>query len=411
MNRNPAVLLLVALFLSGCGAEAVPRSPLVDSTAPVREGLIAVVHAGFGEADTELFGGVGSAGTTMDLLLLDHRVYGGSFALVVSGEDAGGTLDAWVESGVFSVDEDVPDTLVFDLLGATETPIPTAFPGGEGFPPREQRLRRFEKGGRIALVPTIDLRSEAFAMAEAHELELSDGELAFFLSGPALADLVSVTIPKTSPSMPPMARNIAGPAAAMRTAVDLLRQLERLVLRVRMGGAELESLSGRLVARSETPLADLMNATRPFAGEGPAGQAVTTTLALDVEELVRAVRGLTDSAPVDELCEALWNFWDGRLVLTDESIYLGLESEKDAARAVDDFNDLVLFDDLGLWWRADNTWLAIDAHETGEADEAPVGHRSLTVGDACGSVWIEGVPAATLRRIPNGLVLESVAQP
>lgn len=380
----------LAVMVSGCGRGPV-GSPFAGSGASGVGGVLAVFKLGPADLRARLPqagrhlvpAGLGLVGFVLDPLSFDSALAfafaGADPDLAVGACELLGLLTPEAEAGVYS------SSLAQQIMGEL-LPQPGSGPlarvlGGLG-PARSAssvRLKRFDRGERTLLAPSVDVRDVLLDLSEQVDATLPpDTRFAIALDGPQLARVVGQQLTGSlnlfgslagmaSARVDTNARRLLTLAqAGVQGSIDLLDSLQGAVLRIGAHG-----LDARLTVRDESIGAAMLGCLRHPDGllprSAPSDQAAfEACLALDLPRLVALVEGraahwqLRSGIAADDLHHTLTELraaLDGRLAFSTSGwLAAGLLDRQRADRWLE--GDVALrgtISHVGDWWVVGNS--------------------------------------------------------
>jgi hypothetical protein len=271
MIRRLVALGVLCLAPSGCERQPAGRSPFEGSGASELRGVLAVGHLSSEllEMDEipELLREAIPEGVEATFVWLDAKAYGGALALLFQGRDPELSLRSLLQSGVLA-GTDRPDAYRLQLEDPLLDGFSDLFRSGRPLgglagsrAPQGSVLQRHDRGDRLVLVPTVDLREWMFDLADVVEQQPVPG-LAVALDGRSLARLIREEIqPRfqllfgltgAASRRTDRARALEGGGFLLALALEASTQLEGAVFELRDPAAY--RFESRFTARADTPL-------------------------------------------------------------------------------------------------------------------------------------------------------------
>lgn len=280
-------LALTPLLLSCRGSEEIIEAPFSGSGELPLDGLIAVIRLDAqqlpGRSVPAALRRALAECETVDLMWLDSDVFGAPLAVQLSGGDPAATLESLIDVGYVEELDDEGTRYTLSVASFLPGPVQLAL-GGSGLPSQIggggmgslAGLKRYDRDGRVLLVPTVDLREDLLALGVAADRDLdSDASLAVAIDGRQLARFVEEKLLPTFDTMSSIASgalensedslDLELPLFGSRLLLEVLHQIEGMVLLAREPSRP--GVEVRLTARESTPLADLLASLRPVGGE------------------------------------------------------------------------------------------------------------------------------------------------
>ncbi len=309
-----SALAAAVLVPFACAPSATPPSPFAPEGKLEVPGVIAVIHvkAPFDVEDA-----------SAELLVLDRERYGAPIGAVFSGAGRERLFARLLAESSLTPDAADPTAFAVSLHALEEVPIAAASRPASRSARSLARfstlasgftVRRFDESGAIALIPTIDLRETAFGLARAIASD-PVGEAdryAAAISGAEVARMVATEIQPIVRSAAAMRQAFGSKASRVDVAMvgleiarRALEDIARWNLRVRDDATGYVAESS-IAARDGSPLAEILAALSPVAGEWPESVA---RVAIDpvrmAAALERAAQAYATGPDADAVRESL----------------------------------------------------------------------------------------------------------
>ncbi|MFH0946567.1 MAG: hypothetical protein V2A76_15335 [Planctomycetota bacterium] len=279
---------LLFLGLAGCGAEPAAESPFSGTGASELDGVVAVGHFKASALNAEwsppaLLNSV-PEGADVTFLWLDAASYGGSYALLVSGIDPKEAARSLLRGGLLQQTGNA-DEFFMDL----SLLLPGGLPALEAFRARNRltgraggirtMLKRYDRGDRLVLVPTVDLRDWLIEVSDRILRERSPSTaFAVALDGQSVARFIREQMQPVLGMMSmfegfsPHGKEDPGPkqwfGLAGRLLLEAIDQMEGVVV---TADQEKETrVTARLTPQADSPLSVCFEALEPLTGSFPA---------------------------------------------------------------------------------------------------------------------------------------------
>ena len=321
-NRECRIWMFVGLLLCGlvgCSAKsAVEESPFRGTGAVETGGIIGVMYLG-ADAVRSLASGLEFVDATSDFDLvvttLDREEYGAEAAIDFGGAGATDALADLVDTGFLQPIDGRGEAYriqsPFSLLG-----MGGGLPPGFGPMSRQLgmggELRRYDVGGRVLLLPTVDLRDLLAEMGSTIRREHGPASFAVALDGEETARFVERSILPMFEGASTLLEAFAGAerdesvqraAFGGRVAIEALTQLDGLVFSGALHGERFSAADLRLTARAGSTLERLFASATPIEGEWPLRSPGLDSLrvSFDARSLADAIDALIEPALDDRL--------------------------------------------------------------------------------------------------------------